>query len=583
MIVYPLRNYFNTYQLINLRPRSSDVHVSILISIPTSISEPITYKIEDSSMASMAKLIAKSLLVTLLFIALPVLFLSPSSYTSAYAASAQHSAPLYEMRGLWIASVINIDWPSRAGLTPDQQKQEYIRMMDFAEQNNFNAVFVQVRPTGDSMYQSNYLPWSHWLSGEQTNPGYDTLPFLVEEAHKRGLEFHAWINPYRVAFNTNQWNLMSPSHPAKSNPSWTIRHGGKYYFDPGNPAVRGFVINATLEMVRHYDIDAVHMDDYFYPYPIPGEEFDDSDSYSTYGGSFKDKGDWRRNNVNLFVASLAKGIKNTKPYVKFGISPFGVWRNKDMDKTGSDTQAGQTNYDDLYADTRYWLQKRYIDYMLPQIYWEFGHSKADYKEISDWWSKEIGKAKGKTHLYIGHGAYRLQSSIGDGWRDSGELTRQIFYSRNSKNILGGVFFSISSLIEQPIIFQMEFKRNNYPYKALVPPMPWLKLKRPSTVSSLKVHNYAENAGSTVLQGQKIIINDDPDNSNKYYVLYRIEKGVEPKKKPVDILAIVHKTGAQTEYIDWTIDRFDYYIQSMNRNNILGKVQKAEQVIPFEIN
>ncbi len=529
--------------------------------------------------------IASSVALWVLVIAtLGTLLLPQTAYGYGYGSKGEENAPMYEMRGLWIASVVNIDWPSRAGLSPENQRQEYIAMMDFAADNNFNAVFVQVRPTGDSMYASNYLPWSHWLSGRQEYPGYDVLPFLVDEAHKRGLEFHAWINPYRIAFNDAQWAMMSPAHIAKRNPDWVIKYGGKYYFDPGNRDASRFVINATLELVRNYDIDAIHMDDYFYPYANGGELFDDEKSFAKYAKTSISKDDWRRANVNRFVADLSKGIKGTKPYVKFGISPFGVWRNKDKDKTGSDTQAGQTNYDDLYADTRFWLQKRYVDYMVPQIYWEFGHKQADYKTISDWWSREIGKAKGRTHLYIGHGAYRLLSGAGQKWSASGELTRQIYYSRGDKNIRGGAFFSISSLMNQPPIFQLQFKRNNYPYKALVPPMPWLKVAKPSKVNKVEVLNYAENMtnSSKIKQGQRIVITDNGQNSNKYYLLYKAPKGKKPLKKPQNILAILQRTGNTTEYTHWTLDNYDYYVQAMNRNNVLGKFQEAERGLPFAI-
>ena len=264
--------------------------------------------------------------------------------------------PKRQFRAMWIASVANIDWPSRPGLTVAEQKAEYLRLLDAAQRNRLNAVVVQVRPTADSFWPSPYEPWSEWLTGVQgQDPGYDPLRFAVDEAHARNLEFHAWFNPYRVSMQTDPGKL-TPEHPARQHPDWVLPYGGKLYYDPGIPAVRRFVEDAILHAVKRYDVDAVHFDDYFYPYPAGTEQFDDEDTYQRYGAGFPDKAAWRRNNIDLLVEELSDRITRTKPWVKFGISPFAVWRNKATDPEGSDTTAGAQTYDDLYADTRKWVR-----------------------------------------------------------------------------------------------------------------------------------------------------------------------------------------------------------------------------------
>ncbi|HLP37108.1 glycoside hydrolase family 10 protein [Lacibacter sp.] len=379
--------------------------------------------------------------------------------------------PKQEFRAVWIATVDNIDWPSKKGIPVDSQKAEFIRILDLHKSNGMNAVIMQVRPATDAFYPSPYEPWSEWLSGVQgkpPSPYYDPLAFMITETHKRGMEFHAWCNPYRADFSMGKASI-APSHITRLHPTWFVEYGGKKYFDPGNKEAQAFVVEVIRDMTERYDVDAIHFDDYFYPYRIAEKEFPDSVSYQQYKNGLT-KDDWRRSNVDSVIVGLSRMIKQTKPWVKFGISPFGVWRNSDQDPRGSNTKAGQTNYDDLYADILLWLQKGWIDYVAPQLYWEFGHKAAPYEILIDWWSKNTyGK-----HCYIGLGIYRAGSS--DAWKDSTLIPRQIELLRNTPNMQGMIFFSSKTFNKNPNGWNDSLRLYYFKEPALVPEMEWMPKK-----------------------------------------------------------------------------------------------------------
>jgi uncharacterized lipoprotein YddW (UPF0748 family) len=345
-----------------------------------------------------------------------------------------------ELRGMWLATVVNRDWPSKAGLTADQQRTELLAHLDTAVERRLNTVILQVRPTADALWPSPYEPWSQYLTGTQgRNPGWDPLGTAVEEAHARGLELHAWFNPYRVANHTDPSRLVA-GHPARENPGWVVPYGGKLYYNPGVPAVRAFVQKAMLDAVRKYPIDAVHFDDYFYPYPVAGQVFDDDAAYDTHGGSFPSRADWRRDNIDKLVKEMAAQIKAVRPGTQFGISPFGVWRNAATDARGSDTRAGVQTYDDLYADTRKWVRKNWIDYLVPQLYWNIGFAAADYAKLLPWWA-ETARGTG-TRLYIGEALYKAGDPAQPAaWQDRAELSRHLSLARDVPEVRGHVFFS----------------------------------------------------------------------------------------------------------------------------------------------
>jgi uncharacterized lipoprotein YddW (UPF0748 family) len=381
--------------------------------------------------------------------------------------------PVYEFRGVWLATVDNIDWPNRGDYNPESQRQEYIRQLDMHARNGMNAIIAQVRPAADAFYPSPYEPWSQWLTGTQGKPPvpyYDPLQFMVDEAHKRGFEFHAWCNPYRANYSIGNTSI-SPAHITKLYPEWFLSYGGTLYFDPGNKEAQRWVVNVIRDIVHRYDIDAIHMDDYFYPYRIAGKEFPDTVSYRKWGNGM-DKEDWRRSNVDSIILALSKVIKVEKPWVKFGISPFGVWRNQKDDPEGSTTTAGQTNYDDLYADILLWAENGWIDYIAPQLYWEIGFSKADFTVLVDWWSKHTyGR-----HLYIGQGIYRALEKKSIAWHDKTQLPKQIQLLRSNPNVQGSVYFSSKTFYSNPNGWNDSLQNNYYKTPALIPPMPWLPPK-----------------------------------------------------------------------------------------------------------
>lgn len=468
-----------------------------------------------------------------------------------FTANAQKE-PMREFRAAWIATVANIDWPSRKDLSTEEQKREITELFDIIKQNNFNAVIVQVRPAADAFYQSEYEPWSRYLTGTQgvaPSPYYDPLAFMVEEAHKRCLEFHAWFNPYRALMSMYK-NPNPGGHITYKHPEWFVNYGKQKYFNPGIPAVQDYCVKIVKDVVRRYDIDAVHMDDYFYPYRIGKSEFPDLSAYRRYNTNGLSRDDWRRENVNTLVKRLNTEIKQTKRYVKFGISPFGVWRNSSVDSlNGSNTNAGQTNYDDLFADVRLWQAKGWIDYCLPQLYWENGHRAADYGTLIDWWNRNSFKR----HMYIGHGVYRLASNK-QPWNDLNELEYQIKQTRQYSNIQGSVFYSAKFLRRNIYGINQMFRNKVYQQPALLPLMNWMPIIRDGRLPPEPIRlqmQYATN-------GMKMI--KWRNETNSQYAIYEIENTRDRYSKKLVGLSrgdyfVIEKKNAIAEYAITKLDRF----------------------------
>ncbi|MGW6709942.1 glycoside hydrolase family 10 protein [Streptomyces sp. NPDC054956] len=371
-----------------------------------------------------------------------------------------------DFRGMWTASVQNVDWPSESGLSAAEQRAELLGLLDTAVARRLNAVILQVRPTADAMWPSAREPWSQWLTGEQgVDPGWDPLGTAVAEAHARGLELHAWFNPYRVANHTDR-SLLVPEHPARRNRGWTVAYGGKLYYNPGLPEVRRFVQDAMLDAVARYPVDGVHWDDYFYPYPVEGRDFDDDAAYEKYGRSFATRADWRRHNTDTLVHEMSGRLRALRPSVRFGISPFAVWRNSDRDPLGSPTRAGIATYDDLYADTRKWVREGWIDYIAPQAYWQIGHPTADYAAIVPWWARTV--AGTEVQLYVGEALYRCDpESSTAAWRDPRELSRHVRFARGYPEVRGHAYFSAKQVVADPNGAMARVVADHYP--AVAPP------------------------------------------------------------------------------------------------------------------
>ncbi len=477
-------------------------------------------------------------LLFLIFLTLPVISLAqqpdstvirrPDStvfrHTDSTASPAEASAkagPKYEFRAVWVASVGNIDWPSEKGLPVDSQKIEFTRLLDMHQRNGLNAVVVQIRPAADAFYPSPYEPWSEWLTGIQgqpPSPYYDPLAFMIEETHKRGMEFHAWCNPYR-AVQTIGKSSIAPDHITRQHPDWFVRFEKTLYFDPGNKEVQEYVTNVIRDIVRRYDIDALHFDDYFYPYDIveggpPGKDFPDNRSYGRYGNGLS-KGDWRRANVDSVVLHVSKAIKEEKPHCKFGISPFAIWRNIDKDPEGSNTHVGVTDYDNLYADILLWMKNGWIDYVVPQIYFEFSHPRAPYALLVDWWAAHTYGRQ----CYIGLAPFLAGTR--PAWQDPTQLTRQIRVLRSYPTIQGAVFFSSKSFETNPNGWCDSLQNTYYNYPALIPPMPWIDSTKPHPPQFHVEYNQKEFSATAFLA------KGDPQDSLRGFAIYQSDTAALP--------------------------------------------------------
>jgi uncharacterized lipoprotein YddW (UPF0748 family) len=374
--------------------------------------------------------------------------------------------PRSEFRGFWVATVVNIDWPKNGNDLAQKQKKDFLEILDFYEDLNFNAAIVQIRTAGDAFYESEHAPWSRFLSGtegEISTSKSSLLKWMIDETHNRGMEFHAWLNPYRATFDLKT-DILSETHDYKVHPEWMLKYGKKYYYDPGLPEVQQKMIAVIDELVSNYDIDAIHFDDYFYPYTIKGEVFEDATSYYNCALPDQKLEDWRRSNIDSLIKKSHDIIKTRKPWVQLGVSPFGVWKNNATDPKGSDTKAGQTTYEDLYADPLLWMEKGWLDYLIPQVYWSMELPVASHRKIVDWWSNNSQNA----NLYIGNGPYKIRNNRDTAWNDKKELPNQIKYAREKNMVKGNAFFSAKSLMNNNADVVKYLKKKYYKRSALTP-------------------------------------------------------------------------------------------------------------------
>ena len=416
-----------------------------------------------------------------------------------------------EMRAAWIATMSRIDWPSTTTSTT-AQRQELLVMLDSLCALKFNAVIFQVRPMSDTFYFSEIEPWSRFLTGKQgvkPYPFYDPLAFLIREAHRRCMEVHVWLNPYRVGSQADV-SQFDPSHLFFKKPEWFVRYGTQYYFNPGLAETREHLNNVVADIVSRYDVDAVHFDDYFYPYKVNGLEFPDDQTFKSYSRGFLDKDTWRRDNVNLVIAQLQHTIKSIKPWVEFGVSPFGIWRSDDKDPRGSNTKGSLSNYDDLHADVLAWLERGDIDYVMPQLYWEIGKKSADYAHLVEWWKQHVyGK-----NLYVGLYASNLGNpSASKAWRTGNEVMRQLHFNELHPQVQGVAFFSTVALMENRQGLR-DSLHLYYKYPALIPTNPNVKGQVSDPVHQVRVVHVKNEA---YLQWNTLKAKDGC--AVQYYVVY----------------------------------------------------------------
>lgn len=471
-----------------------------------------------------------------------------------YSSFGRQSPPKREFRAVWIATVGNIDWPSKKGLSAQQQQQEFIQYLDYFQSLGFNAVIVQIRAAADAFYPSPYEPWSVYLSGKQGQPPfpkYDPLAFMIQETHKRNMDFQAWFNPFRALVNSSV-NPNPPNHVTRQHPDWLINYGGKTYFDPGNPEARNYILKVILDVVKRYDIDGVHIDDYFYPYKIAGQSFRDNDSYDKYNNGMG-KDDWRRNNVNLFISQLNNLIKKEKPRLQFGVSPFGIWRNARQDSINGSATNGSSCYDDLYSDALLWMKRDWVDYLAPQLYWPCSSKAASFSVLLPWWMQHRQRAK----MYIGLGLYQLvNAKPGSPWYGNTEILKQIRMSR-AAHADGLIFYSASSFNKIGSSFADSLRRHYFSTIAFPPAMPWLDNKAPA---SPKLYSTQKTGGALLLQW----IENNASNQPLKYAVYRFE-GSEPidLNNPENIIALTqdgqfldknYQPGKNFRYVVTALDR-----------------------------
>jgi uncharacterized lipoprotein YddW (UPF0748 family) len=412
-----------------------------------------------------------------------------------------------EFRAAWVATVGNIDWPSRIGLTSEQQQAELLAILDRAVALNLNAVILQVRPASDAFYESELEPWSEWLSGEMgraPEPYYDPLQFAVHEAHARGLELHAWFNPFRARAASTR--PSTGRHVSRRMPQSVRQYGNMQWLDPGDGAVQAHVLSVIADVVSRYDIDGVHIDDYFYPYRERDRrgrsiEFPDEATYGRYvrGGGRLARDDWRRDNVNRFVQQLYQTVKDEKPWVKVGVSPFGIWRPGHPAGV-----AGLDAYREIYADAKRWLNEGWLDYVSPQLYWRASAPAQPYGRLLDWW---IAENSHRRHVWPGN----FTSRVGDPsaqW-EAEEILEQIRLTRGAAGALGNVHFSMRALMENRRGLADSLSSGPYAIPALVPPSAWLDARVPAA-PSLAVHADAE--------GRSLAISPGDDTAVRFWIV-----------------------------------------------------------------
>ena len=519
------------------------------------------------------------LLLIILLSLLPFNVLSETNPWSAYSKYIPTETPAVkrQLRGIWITTVKNLDWPSLEAKNIKNQsariqksKDELIAILDKAVEMNINAVFFQVSPEGDAFYKSNVVPWSRYLTGTfGKDPGFDPLTFAVHEAHARNLEFHAWFNPYRVSTDTTNTTISSlkvKKSVYQEHPNWVKTSANRFVVDPGIPDARKWVINRVMEVASNYDIDGIHFDDYFYYENYEGE-LKDQDTFKKYNNKqFTNIRDWRRNNTYLLVSELSKKIKTRKPWVKFGISPSAIWGNKrDGHSDGSNTHTSFTNFEKAFADTKKWVEKEIIDYIAPQVYFTFASPRAPYGEITSWWSK-VCKGK-KVHLYIGQALYKVNDDSDQYFNgDQGvlEFSRQIKFNIINPGIMGSILFRIKNINDsnkQQAVLAL--KNNLWSTKALVPVMPWKGGKAPSIPTQGNIVKTSKGLKLTW---------DDKYPKTAYYAIYRFNKGekvdISSNESTKKLINTVRKfSNGKQEYLDTAANNPDdifYVVTSLDR-------------------
>ena len=482
-----------------------------------------------------------------------ILFLA--LFLSIGAGAQTKSSSLYpkrEFRAAWI-QVVNGQF---RGMSTERMKQVLVSQLNSLQGAGMNAIIFQVRPEADALYASQYEPWSRYLTGVQgqmPSPMWDPMQFMIEECHKRNMEFHAWINPYRV--KTSLKNQLAPTHIYNEHPEWFVTYGDQLYFDPALPESRDYICKIITDIVSRYDVDAIHMDDYFYPYPINGVDFPDKSSFARYGGGFTNKSDWRRSNVNILIKKIHETVRTVKPWVKFGISPFGIYRNQKNDPLGSKTN-GLQNYDDLYADVLLWAREGWIDYNIPQIYWEIGHKAADYETLVKWWALHSENRP----LFIGQSVLNTVQNADPQNPSINQLPRKMALQRAYQTIGGSCQWYAAAVVENAGRYRDALVQEYHKYPALVPTFDFMDEKAPEKVRKVKT---VWTSDGYVLFWTAPKAKAEMDKAVQY-VIYRFDKKDKVDiENPSKIVAITRDNFYKLPYEDGK-NKYRYVVTALDR-------------------
>lgn len=478
---------------------------------------------------------------------------------SMLCSGASASNPKREFRGAWMHTIFQEQYKK-----PTAELQAYLTdQLDKLQAAGVNAVLFQVRPSADALYPSQLEPWSRFLTqnGDAPQPYWDPLQFMIDETHKRGMELHAWLNPYRVTTSKNE--KLAPSHIFHKEPWRFVDYAdGKKYFDPGIPENREFITEVVMDIVNRYDVDGIHFDDYFYPYPVEGKSFPDDKSYAKYGKGMK-RDDWRRQNVDFLIRDIHKAIAGSqKPWVRFGVSPFGIWRNKASDPRGSETN-GLQNYDALYADVLLWDKEGWVDYILPQLYWELEHKRASSLVLNDWWNN-VGL---QHHLYIGQDTHNIMKhpDLAPS-KNPTQLDHKIQISRDAENIQGNCWWPGYAITSNFNGLADSLATNQQSTVALVPEYVWMESVEPAAVKP--------TISGNKLTWERPAAKGSMSDVNRFVVYYA---PLDAKDFTTDdaenIVAVTYGTT-----LDVTKPGY-YYVTGLNRANKEGSKVHAVKYAP----
>jgi uncharacterized lipoprotein YddW (UPF0748 family) len=497
--------------------------------------------------------------------------------------STAQTPPKRELRSAWFSTFLNLDWPSTSTRTVQQVKDSVVKLLDMHQQTGINAIYFQVRNECDAVYQSSIEPWSASVTGAQgiaPAAGFDPLQFMIDECRKRGIEIHAWFNPYRAVNNYGSIGSFASSHVANQHPNWLLAQGSLRILNPGLPEVRDYVLSVVMDVLHRYDVDGIHYDDYFYPYPGAGNtttRFNDDATFAAYPRGFSNQNDWRRDNVNLFIQRSYDSIKTVKPWVKFGVSPFGIWRNQSSDASGSAT-SGLQSYSDVYADTKKWLQQGWVDYVTPQLYWSIGFNTADYSKLVPWWNNN---ANGR-HIYSGQAPYKINADADPNWNNPSQINNQVRLNRTYGNVKGSTFFRTRFFATNPLQFRDSLEQHVYTAPALLPTMPWRDNLPPQPVSNITAQVTANNVQ---LSWTKPAATSNELDKARQFVVYRFNNA-SVNLNNVDAIQYVTANDETTTFADSNLTPAVYYyvVTSLDRfhNESTSNTVKEVSLLPTTI-